>query len=66
MSLFKGKELKQLNKNLGIFERRLDAADTDRRSIKDNADKFGGLLTDLDCKVKSLKEGKCNAKKHKH
>ena len=65
MSLFKGKEIKELTFAVLGHERRLDAADTDRRRLKGNLDKLGGQVTDLECKVKSLKEGKCNGSKRK-
>ena len=57
--------LAAISKRQDIFERRLDAADSDRRRLKGNLDKLGAQVTDLECKLKSLTEGKCNAKKHK-
>ncbi len=67
MSLFKGREIKNLEYVVERVERRLDAGDVDRRRIKGNLDKLGEQVTDLECKVKSLEEGKCNAgKKRKH
>ena len=66
MSLFKGKEIKDIERFLGIFEDRLNAADSDRRRIKDNADKFGGLLTDLECRIGKLEVARSHGKKHKH
>ena len=63
MSLFKGKEIKVVNRFLGIFENRLNAADTDRRRIKDNADVHGGRLIDLECKVNKLLEDNKHGRK---
>ena len=41
-----------------ITENRLDAADTDRRRIKDNADKQGGMMVDLECRLNKLEDVK--------
>lgn len=66
MSLFGYAKMAHVKKLFEGFQHRLDCADSDRRRIKANADKFGGQLTDLECKVKALEEGKKNAGKHKH
>ncbi len=66
MSLFKGEEIKHIYAVLRRLETRADATDTDRRRIKDNADKQGGAIIDLECKVNKLLEGKKDGKKHKH
>ncbi len=60
MSLFGYAKEYDMMKLYNKLVMRADAADTDRRRIKDNADKFGGLLTDLECRVKKLEGG------HKH
>jgi len=65
MSLFGHATKKYVDKWTNRFENRLDAADADRRRLKGNLDKLGSQVTDLECKLKSLTEGKCNAKKHK-
>lgn len=66
MSLFGYAKITHIKKLVERMDNRLDAADSDRRRIKANADKFGGLLTDLECRVKQLEEAKSHARKHKH
>ncbi len=63
MSLFKGEEIKIIQRILARHERRLDAADADRRRIKDNQDKLGGELTDLTCRLNKLEEAKKHGRK---
>lgn len=66
MSLFGGMSKKEVMKQINILYNRCVDADGDRRRIKDNADKFGGMLTDLECRLNKLEEGLKHGKKHKH
>ena len=66
MSLFGFAKQYDMLKLYNKLVMRLDAADSDRRRLKGNLDKLGAQVTDLECKVKSLTEGKCNGKHKKH
>ena len=62
----KERMLTTVESTLNRFDARLNAADNHRRRMENNADKLGGAITDLECKINKLLEDYKNAKSCKH